>query len=68
MTNTTPLSEREQELYLLIAEMADDCLSVLRSVQQCADGADYAPRAAAWLDKLRALAAKADAIIKGGGA
>ena len=68
MTNTTPLSERERKLYLLIAEMADDCLSALRSIQQCADGADYAPLAAVWLDKLRASAAKAHAIIKGGGA
>lgn len=68
MTNTAPLSERERELYLLIVEMADDCLSALRSVQQCADGPDYAPLAAGWLDKLRASAAKADAIVKGGGA
>lgn len=68
MTNTTPLSERERELYLLIAQMADDSLSALRDLQHEPHNESSSAWLGAWLDKIRATVAKADAVVKGGGA
>ena len=68
MTNMTPLSKRERELYLLIAQMADDNLSALRDLRREVHNESGAAWPGAWLDKIRATVAKADAIVRGGGA
>jgi len=64
MTEQASLSQREQELYLLIARMADEGLEACRGLEW-ADEADVRQvLCAVWRMKMAATTAKADDLMR----